>query len=70
LHETILKDGEVVYDFPSLEQIRQTREEDIKRLHSGVRRLMNPHNYHVSLTDKLWNLKEELIFQYKNGTKG
>ncbi|BBB48296.1 nicotinate phosphoribosyltransferase [Pelolinea submarina] len=70
LHETILEDGKLVYEFPTLEQIRQTRADDIQRLHSGVRRLMNPHNYHVSLTDKLWNLKEELIFQYTNGTKG
>jgi nicotinate phosphoribosyltransferase len=70
LHETILDQGKLVYSFPSLEEIRQTREQDTQRLHSGVRRLMNPHNYHVSLTDKLWKLKEELIFQYKNGTKG
>lgn len=70
LHETILDQGKLVYQFPSLEQIRRTREEDIQRLHSGVRRLMNPHTYHVSLTDRLWNLKEELVFQYKNGNKG
>ena len=70
LHETIIDQGKVVYDFPSLEDIRNTRREDILRLHSGVRRLMNPHNYHVSLTDNLWNLKKELIFQYKNGVKG
>ena len=70
LHETILDEGKLVYDFPSLEDIRKTREEDIQRLHSGVRRLMNPHGYHVSLTDKLWNLKKELIFQYTNGSKG
>ena len=70
LHETILDEGKLVYDFPTLEAIRQTRSEDIQRLHSGVRRLMNPHGYHVSLTDKLWKLKEELVFEYKNGSKG
>ena len=70
LHETILDAGKLVYQFPTLEQIRHTREEDIQRLHSGVRRLMNPHTYHVSLTEKLWNLKEELVFQYKNGSEG
>lgn len=70
LHETILDQGKLVYEFPSLEDIRQTRQKDIQLLHSGVRRLMNPHGYHVSLTDKLWKLKEELIFEYKNGIKG
>jgi len=70
LHETILDQGKLVYQFPTLEAIRKTRAEDIQRLHSGVRRLMNPHNYHVSLTDKLMKLKEELVFEYKNGSKG
>lgn len=69
LHETILQDGKLVYDFPSLDAIRKTREADILRLHSGVRRLMNPHGYHVSLTDKLWQLKRELVLQYKNGKR-
>jgi len=69
LHETILEDGRLVYDFPSLEEIRQTRASDILRLHSGVRRLMNPHSYHVSLSDELWNLKKDLVLQYKNGKK-
>jgi len=26
-----------------------------------VRRIMNPHIYHVSLTQPLWNLKQKLI---------
>ena len=37
------------------------READVERLDPGVRRLMNPHIYHVSLTEKLWNYKQELI---------
>jgi len=31
-----------------------------------VRRLMNPHIYHVSLTEKLWNYKQELIREVLN----
>lgn len=34
---------------------------DVGRLDSGVRRLLNPHVYHVSLTQRLWDLKQELI---------
>ncbi len=28
---------------------------------AGVRRLLNPHIYHVSLTERLWALKQTLI---------
>jgi nicotinate phosphoribosyltransferase len=34
---------------------------DIDRLDAGVRRLVNPHRYHVSITDRLHRLREGLI---------
>ena len=34
---------------------------DIERLDVGVRRLVNPHRYHVSVTDRLHELRRELI---------
>jgi nicotinate phosphoribosyltransferase len=61
LHVDILREGERVYDLPDLEAIRAQRQRDLERLDPGVRRLMNPHIYHVSLTEKLWDLKQELI---------
>jgi nicotinate phosphoribosyltransferase len=33
----------------------------VERLDPGVKRLVNPHIYHVSLTERLWNLKQTLI---------
>jgi nicotinate phosphoribosyltransferase len=57
----VLKEGKLVYDLPSIEEIRERREADVRRLDPGVRRLMNPHIYHVSLTQRLWDLKQELI---------
>jgi nicotinate phosphoribosyltransferase len=57
----VLKDGKLVYDLPDIEAIRQQRLADVERLDTGVRRIMNPHIYHVSLTPKLWDLKQELI---------
>jgi nicotinate phosphoribosyltransferase len=57
----VLRDGECVYDLPSLDEIRQMRQSDVRRLDPGVRRLMNPHIYHVSLTQRLWDLKRDLI---------
>ncbi|NIR46902.1 nicotinate phosphoribosyltransferase [candidate division KSB1 bacterium] len=57
----VLKEGKVVYNFPSLEEIREIRDSDIESLDSGVKRVMNPHVYHVSITERLWQLKQELI---------
>ena len=57
----VLDEGELVYDLPSIEQIRERRQADVKRLDPGVKRLINPHVYHVSLTQRLWELKQELI---------
>lgn len=57
----VLRDGELVCDLPSIEDMRKRRQADLDDLDPGVRRLINPHIYHVSLTDRLWRLKQELI---------
>lgn len=40
---------------------RARRVADIERLDPGVRRLMNPHVYHVSITQRLWDLKQDTV---------
>jgi nicotinate phosphoribosyltransferase len=57
----ILRKGEPVADIPELAEIREMRQADLGRLYPGVVRIMNPHRYHVSLTQKLWDLKQALI---------
>ncbi len=57
----ILNEGKIIYNFPSLDEIRNTRLNDLELLDPGVKRLINPHVYHVSLTNKLWELKQKLI---------
>lgn len=61
----IILNGKVVYEFPSIEEIRKIRQMDIDSLDSGVKRLIFPHNYHVSLSKKLWALKQDLIRSIK-----
>ncbi|MGL4649374.1 MAG: nicotinate phosphoribosyltransferase, partial [Caldilineaceae bacterium] len=51
----------------TLEAIRAQREADVEQLDPGVRRLVNPHIYHVSLSDKLWALKQTLIAEARAG---
>lgn len=57
----VMKEGKLVYDMPSIETMREVRKQDIDRLDLGVRRIVNPHIYHVSLSQKLWDLKQDVM---------
>ncbi len=46
---------------PDLDTMRQRRETDLARLDPGVRRLVNPHIYHVSLTSAIAELRSSLV---------
>ncbi len=61
----MLEKGRVVYDFPDFQQIGLRRRSDIDALDSGVKRLINPHRYHVSLSKKLLEMKEALLSRMK-----
>jgi nicotinate phosphoribosyltransferase len=61
LLEKIIEEGKVVYKWPSIEEIRGRRETDLKKLDTGVKRLINPHIYHVSISEDLWNEKQEVL---------
>jgi nicotinate phosphoribosyltransferase len=63
----VLDKGRIVYEFPSIDALRQIRIADVDRLDAGVRRIMNPHIYHVSLSQRLWDLKQQLIASATNG---
>ncbi len=60
----VLRDGKLVYDLPAIEDMRARRDADLGRLDPGVKRLMNPHIYHVSLTQGLWDEKRRLVESY------
>jgi len=66
LLKKILEKGKLTYQFPEIKDIRKTRIIDMNSLDTGVKRIMNPHIYHVSLTDKLWKLKQSLITSVNN----
>jgi nicotinate phosphoribosyltransferase len=63
----ILRDGQLVYEQPTLDEMRERRREDLERLDPGVKRILNPHIYHVSLSEKLWDLKQQLIEETEKG---
>ncbi len=61
LLEPVFNDGARQDGEPDLETLRERRRSDLQRLDPGVRRLVNPHIYHVSLTKTMKDLQLELI---------
>jgi nicotinate phosphoribosyltransferase len=63
LLKPIVESGKIVYEFPSLDRIREHRVEQLEHLHESHRRLHNPHGYKVGLTYRLWQQKELMLNQ-------
>ena len=59
----VLDRGELVYKFPSLNEIRSRRIDQLAHLHDSYRRLHMPHEYKVGLTYTLWRQKEQMFDQ-------
>ena len=66
----VLVDGREVYERPAIDEMRRLREADLERLDPGVRRLMHPHIYHVSLSERLWALKRDLVANMRRADGG
>lgn len=57
----IFKNGECVYESPSLPEIRAYCKDQVMHLWEEVLRFENPHRYYVDLSEKLWNIKNDLL---------
>ncbi|MGF2614328.1 nicotinate phosphoribosyltransferase [Rossellomorea vietnamensis] len=65
LHTDVFKDGKLVYKLPALQEIRDFLEENIELLWDEYKRLMNPEDYPVDLSEKCWNNKMRNIEEVK-----
>jgi nicotinate phosphoribosyltransferase len=70
LLETVFSSGKRRDGAPTLEELRRRRREDLNRLDPGVRRLVNPHIYHVSLTHRVKDLQTRLVEELGHGDAG
>ncbi|NLL68863.1 MAG: nicotinate phosphoribosyltransferase, partial [Acholeplasmataceae bacterium] len=61
---TIYDNGKLVYKKPTLDEIRETKKDQLSRLWVEVRRLEYPHRYYVDLSKPLWDLKQKLIQEH------
>ena len=61
LQVPIFQNGELVYDLPSLEEIKDYCARQVDTLWEEVKRFDYPHNYYVDLSQKLWDVKHDLL---------
>ena len=66
LQEKIFDHGELVYQQPTLSEIQKYCREQIDTLWDEVKRFENPHNYYVDLSQKLWDIKQDLLHKGVN----
>lgn len=62
----IFKKGELIYKKPNIEEIKDFHIKEMSTLWEEYTRLDQPQIYKVDLSEKLWNLKNELIDNTKN----
>lgn len=57
----VFKSGRQVYKLPALDDIRRHCAAEIEGIWDEVRRFTNPHNYYVDLSERLWQVKHDLL---------
>lgn len=67
LQVPIFEKGILVYEDKNIYEKREYCNSQMNTIYPEVRRLINPHKYYVDLSEKLLNLKEELIQESKVG---
>ena len=61
LQQPIFLNGELVYERPGLQEIREYCAQQVETLWPEVKRFTNPHKYYVDQSQKLWDIKQELL---------
>ena len=61
LQVPIFENGKLVYDCPTLDEIRSYCIDQVNTLWDEVKRFDNPHTYYVDLSQKLWDIKYGLL---------
>ncbi|MBQ2062996.1 MAG: nicotinate phosphoribosyltransferase [Firmicutes bacterium] len=61
LRVPIFDKGKLIYNKPSIEEIRTYCLKQIDSLWEEIKRFENPQTYYVDLSEKLWEMKQELL---------
>ncbi|MBO5398001.1 MAG: nicotinate phosphoribosyltransferase [Clostridia bacterium] len=63
LQEKIFENGKLVYETPELKEIAKYSKEQLNTIWDEVKRLRNPQKYYVDISQKLYDLKTEMLNQ-------
>lgn len=63
----IYRTGKLVYDLPTTEEVRANCLARVGALWDEVTRFENPHHYYVDYSQKLWDIREQLLSQQNRG---
>ncbi len=61
LHQTIFENGELIYDLPTLQEIRDFAQRNLHLLWDEYKRTLNPAEYPVNLSRACWDNKMKRI---------
>ena len=61
LQVPIFQNGKLVYECPNIDKVREYCLEQVETLWDEVKRFDNPHTYYVDLSQKLWDIKFNLL---------
>ena len=64
LHTTLIKNGKVVYKSDTLEDIRKSVDYQLEHMYPTELRFENPSEHMVSLSEKLFNLKQKMLEEH------
>ena len=64
----IYRGGKLVYESPSIHEMRNFAQAELNRFYAGIKRLLNPHTYPVGLELGLHELKTALIENVRRET--
>ena len=59
----IFREGKLIYQMPTLEEIRKRVQQQLQMLHPGIRRAVNPHQYPAGLELRLHEMKTQLVLK-------
>ena len=65
LQTKIYENGKLVYELPNIHDIRRHCQNEIEGMWDEVKRFNNPHNYYVDLSQKLWDIKHNMIAEHR-----
>ncbi len=65
----LFKSGECVYQSPALEEIRSHCKESLSTIWDEVKRFENPHEYYVDLSQRLWDIRYNLLAAHSYSCK-